>query len=150
MLVHMSPSMRCGRHYGAFFLVLVPAMTYAVINPVILPLGFAYFLTAWIVWKYCILFVYEHSHESGGGQFEQLFENVMSSLYITAFFTGIVFISRGAWDCAGVVIVIFPIMLSQFQRSMEFFKPEANFPLEEVAKVSQSSCPPPYSRSHCQ
>ena len=111
-------------------------MTYAIINPVILPLGLAYFITAWIVWKHCILFVYEHSHESGGGQFETLFRNIMSTLYLTVFFSGIVLISRGAWDCGGVVIVLFPIMLWQFQRVVVYFKPENNYPLEEVARVS--------------
>ncbi len=42
------------------------------INPVILPLAFGYFLTSWFVWKYCILYFYERSHESGGQMFQQV------------------------------------------------------------------------------
>ena len=72
MVIRTNPSFRGGRHFGAFFAVFIPGLCYSVINPVILPLCLCYFVTAWIAWKYCILYFYERCNESGGKMIMQV------------------------------------------------------------------------------
>lgn len=54
-VVRLAPSYRTGRHYGAFMTIFVIALAYAVTAPLILPIAAAYFLTGWVVWRYCQL-----------------------------------------------------------------------------------------------
>jgi len=54
-VVRLAPSYRSGRHYGAFMTIFVIALAYAVTAPLILPIAAAYFLTGWVVWRYCQL-----------------------------------------------------------------------------------------------
>ncbi|EED91711.1 predicted protein [Thalassiosira pseudonana CCMP1335] len=58
-----------GWEYPNLLLVIVICFTYSCISPIILPVGAAYFLGAWIVYKNQILTVYRPSYESGGTMF---------------------------------------------------------------------------------
>ncbi|KAL7521067.1 hypothetical protein ACHAWX_005758 [Stephanocyclus meneghinianus] len=58
-----------GWEYPNLLLVVVICFTYSCISPVILPVGAAFFLGAWLVYKTQILTVYRPSYESGGTMF---------------------------------------------------------------------------------
>lgn len=58
-----------GWEYPNLLLVVVICFTYSCISPIILPVGAAFFLGAWLVYKNQILIVYSPSHESGGTMF---------------------------------------------------------------------------------
>eukprot|EP00804_Cyclotella_cryptica_P010295 CCRYP_012233-RB/>CCRYP_012233-RB protein AED:0.36 eAED:0.36 QI:398/1/1/1/0.85/0.87/8/444/916 len=58
-----------GWEYPNLLLVIVICFTYSCISPVILPVGAAFFLGAWLVYKTQILTVYRPSYESGGTMF---------------------------------------------------------------------------------
>lgn len=49
------------------------ALSYAVIAPLLLPPAVGYFISNWLAWRYCAIFFYERSYESGGRMFETLF-----------------------------------------------------------------------------
>ena len=59
----------------------------------------AYFLTGWLVWRYCQLYFYERTYESGGLMFEFVFNRVMICQLIFVFFTGCVFIVKRGEVC---------------------------------------------------
>jgi hypothetical protein len=58
-----------GWEYPNLLLVIVICFTYSCISPIILPVGAAFFLGAWLVFKNQILIVYSPSYESGGTMF---------------------------------------------------------------------------------
>lgn len=61
---------------------------FSVVAPLVVGVTCAYFVTAWIVWRYCALYVYERSYESGGQMFPLVYRSVLRCLYISTFFTG--------------------------------------------------------------
>lgn len=138
MVIRTNPGFRGGRHYGALMMVFIPGLCYGVINPVILPLCLGYFLTAWIAWKYAIVYFYERSHESGGQMFEQVYDHIINTLYLAAGFTSIVLLSQKAWWCALVVFVVLPSMLQVFTASMESYRYNRNVPLEFLARAPKA------------
>lgn len=133
------------------------------INPVILPLAFGFFLTSWFVWKYCILYFYERSHESGGQMFQQVWggyagglrggsgemaqalihahthpaqvaDGIMTTLYFAAVFSGILLITRRAWVTGGLCIILLPILLSIVQR-LHLLSDSLRLPIEALVNA---------------
>lgn len=41
-------------------------LAYGVTAPLIAPIALVFFFTAYITWRYCSLYIYERSYESGG------------------------------------------------------------------------------------
>ena len=41
-------------------------MAFAVVTPIMLPVALAYFFTAYLAWRYCVLYIFERNFESGG------------------------------------------------------------------------------------
>mmetsp|Transcript_1282 Transcript_1282/g.2730 ORF Transcript_1282/g.2730 Transcript_1282/m.2730 type:complete len:1017 (+) Transcript_1282:31-3081(+) len=58
-----------GWEYPNLLLVIVICFVYSCISPVILPVGAAFFLGSWLIYKNQILIVYSPSYESGGTMF---------------------------------------------------------------------------------
>ena len=76
-------SLRCRTHISRFptqLLVVVIVFTYAVICPVILPVGLAYFVGALIVYKKQVLYVYTPVYESGGAMFPGVIQRSLFGL----------------------------------------------------------------------
>lgn len=137
-MIRGTPGFRGGRHFGALFSVFIPGLCYGVINPVILPLCLAYFLTCYIAWKYSILYFYERSQESGGQMIEVVMYSMFDSLKLAAFFTGFTLLSVQAWWCGAVVLVILPIATIWFQKGVKRFSADTNVPLEFVDRSPEA------------
>ena len=58
-----------GWEYPNLLLVIVICFVYSCISPIILPVGAAFFLGAWLIYKNQILIVFNPSYESGGTMF---------------------------------------------------------------------------------
>lgn len=67
--VYRLENVQYGWEFPTQLLVVVIVFTYAVICPVILPVGFCYFFGALIVYKKQVLYVYSPVYESGGAMF---------------------------------------------------------------------------------
>jgi len=63
-------------------LIFVIVLSYAVVQPVILPFGMAFFAIGYFVWKHQYLYVYIPSVESGGAYWSQVFRYLTASLFI--------------------------------------------------------------------
>jgi len=90
--VYRLENVQYGWEFPTQLLVVVIVFTYAVICPVILPVGFVYFLGALIVYKKQVLYVYSPVYESGGAMFPMavqrtLFGLVCSQLTLMGYLT---------------------------------------------------------------
>ena len=60
-------NIRMGRELGAqMMLILLVALAYAAVSPLILPFALWWFAASWLMWRYSILYVFERCYESGG------------------------------------------------------------------------------------
>ena len=69
-----------GWEFPTLLLVIVIVFTYAVICPVILPVGMLYFVGALIVYKKQVLYVYTPIYESGGTLFADAVQRTLFGL----------------------------------------------------------------------
>jgi hypothetical protein len=67
--VYRLENVQYGWEFPTQLLVVVIVFTYAIICPIILPVGLVYFLGALVVYKKQILYVYSPVYESGGAMF---------------------------------------------------------------------------------
>lgn len=58
-----------GWEYPNLLLVIVICFVYSCISPIILPVGAAFFLCSWLLYKNQILLVFSPTYESGGTMF---------------------------------------------------------------------------------
>ncbi|CAM9540737.1 unnamed protein product, partial [Choristocarpus tenellus] len=68
--------------YPTLLLVLVVCLLYAVISPVIMPMGALFFAAAHIVYKYQMLYVYIPKYESGGVLWLSVYPRVLVGLAV--------------------------------------------------------------------
>ena len=73
---------RYAQIYGDTLLVLLIALTYAVLFPITIPFAFLYFSGAWVVWRYKALYVQKKEFESGGQMFYLVFKRTMTGVYL--------------------------------------------------------------------
>eukprot|EP00618_Florenciella_parvula_P007886 CAMPEP_0119472762 /NCGR_PEP_ID=MMETSP1344-20130328/4686_1 /TAXON_ID=236787 /ORGANISM="Florenciella parvula, Strain CCMP2471" /LENGTH=261 /DNA_ID=CAMNT_0007505757 /DNA_START=589 /DNA_END=1371 /DNA_ORIENTATION=- len=70
--------------YGWIFpqllLVIIIAMTYAPINPLVLPVCAVYFATAYSVYKYLCIYFYVPKFQTGGALYPVLFQHTLTGL----------------------------------------------------------------------
>lgn len=59
-------SIRYGREPGLILLILLMGVAYSVAAPLITPFVLAYFCTAYLVWRYQMIYVCVRCYESGG------------------------------------------------------------------------------------
>jgi len=95
--VYRLENVQYGWEFPTQLLVVVIVFTYAIICPVILPVGFIYFLGALLVYKKQVLYVYSPVYESGGAMFplavqRTLFGLVCSQMTLIGYLT-----TRGCW-----------------------------------------------------
>ncbi|GAX85186.1 hypothetical protein CEUSTIGMA_g12604.t1 [Chlamydomonas eustigma] len=138
MVIHTNPSYRGGRHFGAFFSVFIPGLCYAVINPLLLPLCLCYFVTSFIAWKYCVLYFYERSHESGGQMLQEVLYSIVGTMWMSSFFVGVVLIVHRAWVPGGLVLGLSPFLLYFFSIHMDHMSESLNYPLEFIARAPKA------------
>ncbi|KAI3425260.1 hypothetical protein D9Q98_009028 [Chlorella vulgaris] len=115
-MIRTPPSYRGARHYGSFLLIQAMALGYAVIAPLVLPAAVIFFFTAWMTWKYCALYFYERSYESGGRLFETLFKLMVGTMIVFTVFTGLCLASKKAYTAALVLIFTQLPMISMFSK----------------------------------
>ncbi|EFN57874.1 hypothetical protein CHLNCDRAFT_57000 [Chlorella variabilis] len=118
-MIRSTPSLRSGRHYGAFLLIQIMALSYAVIAPLLLPMAAFYFLTAWVTWRYCVLHFYERSYESGGRIFEILFTLVVWTGVLFTLFSSLVLASKKAWSPCLLMLATQLPMLYVYHRKVQ-------------------------------
>lgn len=63
-----SRSPRYGFEYGQIMLMYLIGLAFCVISPLVLPFTLAYFMGAWLFWRYQMLYVLVRKYESGERQ----------------------------------------------------------------------------------
>lgn len=66
--------------YPQLIMVLIIMITYSCIAPLLLPFCLLFFVFAYIMYKYQLLFVYINDHQSGGYMWYALFDRSLISL----------------------------------------------------------------------
>ncbi|KAL4419727.1 hypothetical protein ABPG75_006825 [Micractinium tetrahymenae] len=117
-MIRTAPSYRGARHFGSFCLIFIMALTYAVINPLVLPAAAGFFLTAWITWRYCALYFYERSYESGGRIFELLFTLMVWTMSLFSIFTSLVLAAKKAYSAALIALITQQIGLLLYHKKV--------------------------------
>jgi hypothetical protein len=85
--------------YPTQFLVITICFTYAIITPVILPVGAIYFFFALLVYKKQALYVYTPTYDSGGLLFPQSVSKTLFALLISQLtFIGYTLIRKGVYQ----------------------------------------------------
>lgn len=78
--IYRPENVQYGWEFPTQLLVIMIVFTYAVICPVILPVGFLYFSFALIVYKKQVLYVYQPVYESGGAMFPTALQRTLFGL----------------------------------------------------------------------
>ncbi|GLI61840.1 hypothetical protein VaNZ11_004347 [Volvox africanus] len=96
-LIHSPPGYRFSSFYNGIFQTLMVGLAYVVTAPLIAPIALLFFLTAYITWRYAIVYIYERQYESGGQMFPVVFSHMTGYLLVAELFTGAVLLTNGAW-----------------------------------------------------
>jgi hypothetical protein len=83
--------------YAQDLLVVAVCMTYAVIAPLIITAGIAYFLLAHFVYKHQMLYVYEPIFETGGQFWPKVFRRYVFALFIAQATLIGMFVLKSGW-----------------------------------------------------
>ncbi|GIL75559.1 hypothetical protein Vretifemale_5327 [Volvox reticuliferus] len=102
-LIHSPPGYRFSSFYNGIFQTLMVGLAYVVTAPLIAPIALLFFLTAYIAWRYAIVYTYERQYESGGQMFPVVFSHMTGYLLVAELFTGAVLLTNGAWIQAALL-----------------------------------------------
>lgn len=104
-------SNRYGREFGLLLLIFLVGVSYSLMNPIILPWCFLYFLFAFVVWRFGLLYIYLRVYESGGRMWPFVFTRVVLTLFVLHVFTSALFFVKLAfWQFAVMWCTIPPIL----------------------------------------
>jgi len=115
-LLWASRSVRYGREYGSLLLIFLISIAYSVVSPIILPITLAFFLLAWLIWRYQMLYVFVRKYESGGRMWPLMVNRMIFILWIFQLFTCCVFITKEAYWQAAILWISIPIILRRFHK----------------------------------
>ena len=110
--------MQYGWEFPSQLLVIVIVFTYAVICPVILPVGMLYFVGSLIVYKKQVLYVYTPIYESGGALFSDAVQRTLFGLVCGQLTLIGYFLIRG---CKYQTLLLLPLPLFTVY-GMRYFK----------------------------
>ena len=85
------------RVYVDSSVVLLCALTFCVISPLVLPCAFIYFLVTVPLWRRQLLLVYRPMFDAGGMRWPFLFNVVMSALYLSQMLVGLVLLLKNMY-----------------------------------------------------
>eukprot|EP00210_Caulerpa_lentillifera_P008317 g7936.t1 len=149
-------SVRYGREYGSLLLMFLISIAYSIVSPVILPITFAFFCLAWLIWRYQMLYVFVRKYESGGRMWPLMVNRLIFILWIFQIFTSCVLATKEAYWQAAILWVSVPIILRRFQMyCTSRLKPRMmNVPLEMThlspsADIDPEVYAPPALRQNC-
>jgi len=121
--VYREENLLYGWEYPTQLLVIVICFTYAVISPIILPVGALYFFGALMVYKKQVLYVYTQSYESGGSLFPTACDRTIFGLICGQItFIGYTVMREAFYE----PIFLFPLPLSSIWVMWYFRKHYAN------------------------
>ena len=107
--IYRLENVQYGWEFPTQLLVVVIVFTYAIICPVILPVGLVYFVGSLLVYKKQILYVYSPTYESGGAMFPLAVQRTIFGLVCGQMtFLGYT-VTRG-WYYQNLVLIPLPIM----------------------------------------
>ncbi|EFJ50262.1 hypothetical protein VOLCADRAFT_89203 [Volvox carteri f. nagariensis] len=113
-LIHTPPGYRFSSFYNGVFQVtgaqyrgsrhtLMVGLAYVVTAPLIAPIALLFFITAYITWRYAIVYIFERQYESGGQMFPVVFSHMTGYLLVGELFTGAVLLTNGGWMQAALL-----------------------------------------------
>lgn len=104
-------SIRYGREPGLILLVLLMGVAYSVAAPLMTPFVLAYMATAYLVWRYQMIYVCVRAYESGGRMWPIYYGIILWILGLFVVFTSCIFIFKGA-NVQGVLLL--PLLPLQY------------------------------------
>lgn len=73
---HAPPSLRYAGFYNQVMQTYLFGFAFCVVTPLMAPVALAYFFTAWLAARYCVLYIFERNYESGGLMWPVVFTQV--------------------------------------------------------------------------
>ena len=107
-------SPRYGFEIGLQCGIFLIALAFSVISPIITVACCVYFAFAWVFWRYSVLYVYVRKYESGGLMWPFVFQRILVMLVVMAVFTSCVFVVKGAFIQATLLLILVPTWVSRF------------------------------------
>lgn len=80
--IYRPENVQYGWEFPSQMLVIMIVFTYAIISPIILPVGMCYFIGSLIVYKKQVLYVYQPVYESGGATFPFVLQRTLFGLIL--------------------------------------------------------------------
>ncbi|KAG2489468.1 hypothetical protein HYH03_012104 [Edaphochlamys debaryana] len=135
-VTHMVPSARAANFYNGILQVMMFGFAFAIVSPLILPCCWFFFLTGFFAYRYCMLYTYERSYESGGRMWPVLFGQIMGFMIIMEVFTGAALMVMDEWVLAAIMWATLTPPLILFWRfcHRRYLEPLQYAPLSLVAR----------------
>ncbi|CAM9652095.1 unnamed protein product [Discosporangium mesarthrocarpum] len=140
------PELKYGWVYPTLLLVLVICLVYAVISPFIMPVGALFFMVAYLVYKYQVLYVYMPQYESGGVFWLRVYHRVLVGLG-AAQLTVIGYVTlRGGYTQAALMVPL-PFMVYFYGRRnyFRYLRPMERLSLETASRIDRGTAVTPDS-----
>ncbi|KAJ3304034.1 hypothetical protein HDV03_003148 [Kappamyces sp. JEL0829] len=129
--------------YGFLLLVMLLAMAYSCIAPLIIPFAALIFFLAYLTFKYQLLYIYETKHESGGKWFDNIFHLVVVSMIIFQLTTFGALVVIGVQTVAvvgqddgklpNILVIVLPFLTLLFWAYIIYFvKPKSDYVTDNV------------------
>lgn len=113
-------NLRYSRDIGVIVMAIyVAVFAYAPITPFILPFGLIYFSLMWIVWRYQALYVYESVTNAQGRIWPYFAHRLVACLLIQVIFTSAMFIVKGGYVQAGILLAVLSLSLYGLRRYLK-------------------------------
>ena len=104
------------RLYVDSSVVLLCALTFTVVSPLVLPCTFIYFLITTPIWRRQLVLVYRPMFDAGGMRWPFLFTVVMSAMYLSIILVSLVLLLKNMYT-PGILTVLALIPAIDFHRS---------------------------------
>jgi hypothetical protein len=101
-------------YYNYFLFYATIALSFATLQPIVLPVTALYFcVDSWLK-KYLLLYVFVTKTESGGAFWRSVYNRMIFALIFSNFVTGLVIKARGTWTMVFALVPL-PILLLAFK-----------------------------------
>lgn len=96
--------------------IYVSAMTYACVQPFILPWALLYFCIMYCVYRYQQIYIYHVAYNSRGQMWRYYAHRLNAVLALTILFTGVMFLIKRAWIQGAIVLIGHELFVLAFDK----------------------------------
>eukprot|EP00878_Enallax_costatus_P009758 GHUV01010191.1.p1 GENE.GHUV01010191.1~~GHUV01010191.1.p1 ORF type:complete len:1012 (+),score=268.71 GHUV01010191.1:434-3469(+) len=111
-------SPRYGVEFGSSLLIMLIALAFSIIAPLIPLFGLAFFAGMWVFWRYQLIYNYQRKYEAGGIMWQFYVNRILTCVAIQVAFTGCVMIVKKGFVQASLLWVAGFLFIAAFQHRL--------------------------------